>query len=96
MRIHFIAIGGAAMHSIAIALKEKGHIVSGSDDEIFEPSLSHLRERRLIGEKYGWSESNIHPNLDAVILGMHARADNVEVKKAQQLGLKIYSFPVFL
>lgn len=84
------------MHSIAIALKEKGHIVSGSDDEIFEPALSHLREHRLIGEKYGWSESNINPNLDAVILGMHARADNIELIKAQQLGLKIYSFPEFI
>ncbi|HLG33381.1 MAG TPA: Mur ligase domain-containing protein, partial [Bacteroidia bacterium] len=58
MRVHFIAIGGAAMHSVAIALKEKGNIVTGSDDEIFEPSLSHLREHRLIDEKYGWDEKN--------------------------------------
>jgi UDP-N-acetylmuramate: L-alanyl-gamma-D-glutamyl-meso-diaminopimelate ligase len=96
MRVHFIAIGGAAMHSIAIALKEKGYIVTGSDDEIFEPSLSHLKEYRLIDDNYGWNENNIHEKLDAVILGMHARADNIELKKAQQLGLKIYSFPEFI
>ena len=96
MRIHFIAIGGAAMHSIAIALKAKGYIVTGSDDEIFEPSLSHLREHRLIGEKYGWNENNIHEKLNAVVLGMHARADNIELIKAQQLGLKIFSFPEFI
>lgn len=96
MRIHFIAIGGAAMHSIAIALKAKGYIVTGSDDEIFEPSLSHLKEHRLIGHEYGWNESNIHEKLDAVILGMHARADNIELNKAQQLGLKIFSFPEFI
>lgn len=84
------------MHNIAIALKEKGHTVTGSDDEIFEPSLSRLQGYGLIGQEYGWNESNIHPNLDAVILGMHARAENIELKKAQQLGLKIYSFPEFI
>ncbi len=96
MRVHFIAIGGAAMHGIAIALKEKGYTVTGSDDEIVEPSLSRLRERGLIGQYYGWDEDNIHEKLDAVILGMHARADNIELLKAQQLGLKIYSFPEFI
>lgn len=96
MRVHFIAIGGAAMHSIAIALKEKGYNVTGSDDEIVEPSLSRLRERGLIGQSYGWDADSIHERLDAVILGMHARADNIELVKAQQLGLKIYSFPEFI
>ena len=96
MRVHFIAIGGAAMHSIAIALKEKGYTVTGSDDEIIEPSLSRLRDRGLIGQLYGWDEDNIHERLDAIILGMHARADNPELLKAQKLGLKIYSFPEFI
>jgi UDP-N-acetylmuramate: L-alanyl-gamma-D-glutamyl-meso-diaminopimelate ligase len=96
MRVHFIAIGGAAMHSIAIALKEKGYTVTGSDDEIVEPSLSRLRERGLIGQSYTWDEDHIHERLDAVILGMHARADNPELLKAQRLGLKIYSFPEFI
>ena len=94
MKVHFIAIGGAAMHSIAIALKEKGYTVTGSDDEIFEPSLSHLHEHGLIKENYHWDENNISPNLDAVILGMHARADNIELKRAQQLGLKIFSLSI--
>lgn len=96
MRIHFIAIGGAAMHSVAIALRDKGHTVTGSDDEIVEPSLSRLRERGLIGQSYNWDEDNIHEKIDAVILGMHARAENIELLKAQRLGLKIYSFPEFI
>lgn len=96
MRVHFIAIGGAAMHSIAIALKDKGYTITGSDDEIVEPSLSRLRSKGLIGQSYGWDEANIHERLDAVILGMHARADNLELLKAQKLGLKIYSFPEFI
>src|SRR5437762_2307611 len=96
MNIHFIAIGGTAMHNIAIALKEKRYNVTGSDDEIFEPSLSRLRKYGLIGEEYGWNEKNISHDLDAVILGMHARADNIELQKAKQLGIKIYSFPEFI
>jgi len=96
MKVHFIAIGGAAMHNIAIALKEKGFNVSGSDDEIFEPSLSRLRKYKLLKEDYGWNEKNISKDLDAVIIGMHARLDNIELKKEQQLKLKIYSFPEFI
>ncbi|MBK5285528.1 MAG: peptidoglycan synthetase [Bacteroidia bacterium] len=96
MKVHFIAIGGAAMHNIAIALKEKGVSVTGSDDEVFEPSLSRLKKYELLREDYGWDEKNISTELDAVILGMHARSDNIELKKAQQLGLKIFSFPEFI
>jgi UDP-N-acetylmuramate: L-alanyl-gamma-D-glutamyl-meso-diaminopimelate ligase len=92
-KVHFIAIGGSAMHNLALALHKKGYFVTGSDDEIFEPSKSRLLLKGLLPSKMGWDESNIHPNLDAVILGMHARADNPELLKAQKLGLKIYSYP---
>jgi UDP-N-acetylmuramate: L-alanyl-gamma-D-glutamyl-meso-diaminopimelate ligase len=96
MNVHFIAIGGSAMHNLAIALHKKGFTVSGSDDEILEPSCSRLREQGLLPEKMGWFEENISDNLDAVILGMHARIDNPELVKAQQLGLKIYSYPEYI
>lgn len=96
MKVHFIAIGGSAMHNLAIALHRKGYIVTGSDDEIFEPSKSRLQQYGLLPDKIGWDESNITIHLDAVILGMHARADNTELLKAQQLGLKIFSYPEFL
>jgi UDP-N-acetylmuramate: L-alanyl-gamma-D-glutamyl-meso-diaminopimelate ligase len=95
-RIHFIAIGGAAMHNLAIALKNKGYEISGSDDEIAEPSLSRLRENDLLPKLQGWHPENIHSSTDAVILGMHARSDNPELLKARELGLKIYSYPEFL
>ncbi|QSE96755.1 UDP-N-acetylmuramate--L-alanine ligase [Fulvivirga lutea] len=94
--IHFIAIGGSIMHNLAIALKKKGFNITGSDDEIFEPSRSLLQKNGLLPEKVGWDESKIHEGLDAVILGMHAREDNPELKKAQELGVKIYSFPDYI
>lgn len=96
MRVHFIAIGGSAMHNLAIALHHKGYKVSGSDDEIFEPSKSRLEKLGLLPEKPGWYIDKIKKNLDAVILGMHAKADNPELLKARELGLKIYSYPEFL
>ena len=96
-RVHFIAIGGAAMHNLAIALSQKDdYEVTGSDDEIFEPSYSRLKEFKLLPEKIGWFPDKIHNNLDAVILGMHATEDNPELVKAKELGLKIYSFPEYL
>lgn len=96
MRIHFIAIGGSAMHNLAIALKEKGYDVSGSDDEIFEPSLSRLKKHNILPSSIGWDISRITSELDAIVLGMHARADNPELLKAKELGLKIYSYPEYL
>jgi len=96
MRIHFIAIGGAVMNNLAIALKQKGYLVSGSDDEIFDPAKSHLYENGLLPEEFGWFPDKITPEIDAVILGMHARQGNPELDKAMELGLKIYSFPEYL
>lgn len=96
MRIHFIAIGGAAMHNLAIALKQNGHDVSGSDDEIFEPSRSRLAEHGLLPAEMGWNAERIATDLDLVILGMHAREDNPELLKAKELGVKINSYPEFL
>lgn len=95
-RIHFIAIGGSVMHNLAIALKRAGYEVSGSDDEIFEPSRSTLSKHGLLPEKEGWYPQNLDSSIDAVILGMHAKADNPELLKAQQLGLKVYSFPEYI
>ncbi len=96
MRIHFIAIGGAVMHNLAIALHKKGNIVTGSDDEIFEPSKSRLHNAGLLPEKRGWNADLISKHIDVVILGMHAREDNPELIKARDLGLDIKSFPEFL
>lgn len=96
MNVHFIAIGGSAMHNLAIALHHKGYNVTGSDDEIFEPSKSRLKSKGLLPETYGWFPDKITSNLDAIVLGMHAKADNPELLKAQELGLKIYSYPEFL
>lgn len=96
MRIHFIAIGGSAMHNLAIALFKKGFQVSGSDDQIFEPSFSRLQKYGLLPSKMGWDVSKITADLDAVILGMHARIDNPELLKAQELGLRIYSYPEYI
>src|SRR5688572_11374321 len=95
-KIHFIAIGGSVMHNLAIALKEDGHEISGSDDEIFEPSKSALASRGLLPSKEGWFPEKIDPHTDIVMLGMHASVDNPELVKAQSLGLKIYSFPEFI
>ena len=96
MRVHFIAIGGSAMHNLAIALNNKGYRVTGSDDEIFDPSKSRLESRGLLPKTYGWFPEKITSDLDAIVLGMHAKADNPELLKAQELGLKIYSYPEFL
>ncbi|MBR8537060.1 peptidoglycan synthetase [Carboxylicivirga sediminis] len=96
MRVHFIAIGGSAMHNLAIALHQKGFQVSGSDDEIFEPSKSRLKQHGLLPAKEGWYPEAICSDLDAIILGMHARKDNPELLEAQKLGLKIYSYPEYL
>ncbi len=95
MNIHLIAIGGAVMHNLALALQNNGHRVSGSDDEIYEPAKSRIQKAGLLPEKEGWDASRIQPDLDVVILGMHARVDNPELIKAQELGLKIQSFPEF-
>ncbi|REE08653.1 UDP-N-acetylmuramate: L-alanyl-gamma-D-glutamyl-meso-diaminopimelate ligase [Winogradskyella pacifica] len=96
MNVHFIAIGGAAMHNLALALHNKGYKVTGSDDTIFEPSKSRLDAKGLLPEAFGWYPEKITSNLDAIVLGMHAKADNPELLKAQELGLKIYSYPEFL
>ncbi|WP_418510859.1 UDP-N-acetylmuramate--L-alanine ligase [Corallibacter sp.] len=96
MNVHFIAIGGAAMHNLAIALHNKGYQVTGSDDTIFDPSKTRLENKGLLPEAFGWFPEKITADLDAVVLGMHAKADNPELLKAQELGLKIYSYPEFL
>ena len=96
MRTHFIAIGGAAMHNLALALHNKEYIVTGSDDAIFEPSKSRLEKKRLLPLEFGWFPEKITSDIEAIILGMHAKADNPELLKAQELGLKIYSYPEFL
>lgn len=96
MRVHFIAVGGAVMHNLAIALKKKGYSVSGSDDEIFEPSRSRLASYNLLPERQGWYPEHITRDIDTVILGMHAREDNPELIRARELGLKIMSFPEYL
>src|SRR6476661_6418572 len=96
MKVHFISIGGSVMHQLAIALKKKGYEVTGSDDEIFEPSRKNLADCGLLPNKEGWFSDNIKPDLDAIILGMHAKNDNPELLHAQQLGLKIYSFPEYI
>ena len=96
MRTHFIAIGGAAMHNLALALHNKGYQVTGSDDAIFEPSKSRLEKKGLLPAEMGWFPEKITADIEAIILGMHAKADNPELLKAQELGLKIYSYPEFL
>ena len=96
MRVHFIAIGGSAMHNLAIALCQKGIMVTGSDDEIFDPAKSRLEKYGLLPEEFGWYPERITPDLDAVVLGMHAREDNPELLRAQGLGVKIYSYPEYL
>lgn len=96
MNIHFIAIGGAAMHNLALALHLKGDTITGSDDEIFDPSKSRLSANGILPQVFGWFPEKITTQLDAIVLGMHAKADNPELLKAQELGLKIYSYPEFL
>ncbi|HBS88732.1 MAG: peptidoglycan synthetase [Bacteroidetes bacterium GWF2_38_335] len=96
MKVHFIATGGAAMHNMAIALHKKGFAVTGSDDEIFDPAKTRLEKYGLLPENPGWFPEKITDDLDAIILGMHAREDNPELIKARELGLRIYSFPEYL
>ena len=96
MNYHFIAIGGSAMHNLAIALHKKGEVITGSDDEIFEPSRSRLAKYGLLPKQIGWFASKINNNIDAVVLGMHAKADNPELLKAKELGVTIFSYPEFL
>lgn len=96
MRIHFISTGGSVMHQLAIALHKKGNIVTGSDDEIFEPAKSNLEKEGLLPKQIGWNPDTITKDIDAIILGMHAREDNPELLKAKALGLKIYSFPEYI
>ncbi len=95
-RVHFIAIGGSAMHNLAIALHLKGYNVTGSDDEIFDPARKRLDSYGLLPEQFGWFPEKLDHSIDSIILGMHARGDNPELAKAKELGLKIYSYPEFL
>ena len=96
MKIHFIAIGGSAMHNLAIALKLKGFSITGSDDAINDPSRSRLKKYNLLPKKEGWFSDKITSDIDAVVLGMHAKDDNPELLKAREIGLKIYSYPEFI
>lgn len=96
MKIHFIAIGGSAMHNLAIALHLKGYQISGSDDEIFNPAKERLQKYGILPQEIGWFPEKIDTSVDAVVLGMHARADNPELLKANELGIKVYSYPEFL
>ena len=96
MRVHFIAIGGSAMHNLAIALHKKGYSITGSDDEIFEPSKSRLAACNILPSSQGWDASRITPDLDAVIVGMHAKSDNPELLKAKKLGIKIVGWVIVL
>ena len=85
------------MHNLALAVASKaGYKVTGSDDEIFDPALSHLRDAGLLPDEMGWHPERITPDIDAIILGMHAREDNPELVRARELGIKIYSFPEYL
>lgn len=96
MNIHFIAIGGSAMHNLALALHNKGYHITGSDDTIHDPSKSRLQRKGLLPQQFGWFPDKITQDLDVIILGMHAKPDNPELLRAQELGLKIYSYPEFL
>lgn len=95
-RIHFIAIGGAVMHQLALALQRQGHIVTGSDDEINDPARANLAAAGILPAENGWFPAKITPDIDAIVLGMHARADNPELLAAQQSGISIYSFPEYI
>ena len=96
MRVHLIAIGGSAMHNLALALHQKGFKVTGSDDEINEPSKTRLKNAGILPDEIGWFSEKITSDIDAVILGMHAREDNPELIKAKELGLKVYSYPEYI
>ena len=94
--MHFIAIGGSAIHNLALAMQQNGNMVTGSDDEFFEPSKTRLAKAGLLPAAPGWDAGRITADIDAVILGMHAREDNPELQKAKALNLNIYSYPEFL
>src|SRR5438874_2107552 len=94
--IHFISIGGSAMHNLALALQQQGYTITGSDDEIYEPSRTRLQQHGLLPPETGWFPDKITAQLDAVIVGMHAHKDNPELVKALELGLPIYSYPEFM
>lgn len=96
MKVHFIAIGGSAMHNLALAMHKKGYLVTGSDDEIAEPSLSRLKNAGILPPSIGWDPEKVSNELDAVILGMHAREDNPELLKAKAIGIKIFSYPEYI
>src|SRR5690554_7552138 len=96
MKIHFISIGGSAMHNLAIALHKKGYSITGSDDQIFKPSKSRLAQYGLLPQAVGWDNRRITKDLDAVILGMHAKKDNPELLAAKEMGIKIYSYPEYI
>jgi len=96
MKAHFIAIGGSVMHQLAIALLKKGYEITGSDDEIFEPARGNLLQAGILPPKEGWFREKIHGRLDAVILGMHAKADNPELIRAKELNIPVYSFPEYI
>ena len=95
-KVHFIAIGGSAMHNLAIALHRKGYEVTGSDDEIFEPSRTRLKNEGILPEELGWHPEKLDDTYESVILGMHARIDNPELIRAQELGIRVYSYPEYL
>lgn len=95
-KVHFIAIGGSAMHNLAIALHRKGYEVTGSDDEIFEPSRTRLKNEGILPDEIGWHPEKLDDSYESVILGMHARIDNPELIRAQELGIKVYSYPEYL
>ncbi len=94
--IHFIAIGGAVMHQLALALQQQGNIITGSDDDIQDPAKTNLKAAGLLPAQYGWFPERIHAGLDAVVLGMHAKEDNPELKAAQQLQVPVFSFPEYV
>ena len=94
--IHFISIGGSAMHNLALTLQQQGYVITGSDDEIYEPSRTRLEQNGLLPTEMGWFPEKIHTGLDAIIVGMHARKDNPELIKALEVGLPIYSYPEFM
>ena len=96
MNIHLIAIGGSVMHNLAIALHKNGNQITGSDDEIFEPSKSRLKKYNILPKRSGWFPEKITKNIEYIILGMHAKKDNPELLKAKKLNLPIYSFPEYI
>jgi UDP-N-acetylmuramate: L-alanyl-gamma-D-glutamyl-meso-diaminopimelate ligase len=95
-KVHFIAIGGSVMSNLAIALQKKGFTVTGSDDKIYDPTKTKLETESLLPNNFGWDDTRISKDIDAIILGMHAKSDNPELLKAKELGLKIYSYPDFI